>query len=460
MLALETDLYQLTMAAGYFHRGMTDALATCEMFVRRLPARRRYLVAMGLDPFLRYLEGLRFTEDEIDYLATVPALRDAMTPAFVDYLRAFRFTGDVWAVPEGTVVFANEPIVRVTAPIIEAQLVETYLLSVVNHATMVASKAARMVQAAGDAGLMEFGTRRTHPSAAIDAARAACAVGFIGTSNVEAGRRYGLPVLGTAAHMWTMAHASEEEAFQGYVAVFPSASTLLIDTYDTLHGAACAARVAVDKLKGVRLDSGDLDALSRGVRKILDDAGCKEAKIVASGDLNEHKIADLRRARAPIDVYGVGTELVASVDAPALGGVYKLVELVRAGKTTPIAKFSEDKATYPGVHQIWRYRDETGASARDVLALEAELPEGARDGSGAARALLHPAMTHGMRVDPPEPLDAIRARVRQELASLPPGLHGLDVGGASYAVTPSDRLVALVEEVRARLAPGSKRRPS
>ncbi|MEZ4311748.1 MAG: nicotinate phosphoribosyltransferase, partial [Polyangiaceae bacterium] len=300
MDALRTDLYQLTMAAGYFHRGMRHDVATCEMFVRRLPRPRRYLVAMGRERVLSYLAGLSFTAEEIDYLGKLPSLRDAMTDDFKKYLADFRFTGDVWAVPEGTVVFANEPMFRITAPLIEAQLVETFLLSAVNHGTMIASKAARIVRAAGDAGVMEFGSRRTHPGAAMDAARDACAAGFVATSNVEAGMRFGLPVTGTAAHMWTMAHASEEAAFEGYLAVFPSAAILLIDTYDTIRGAERAARIAKEKLKGVRLDSGDLLALSRGVRKVLDENGCASAKIVASGDLNEYKIAALRREGAPI----------------------------------------------------------------------------------------------------------------------------------------------------------------
>jgi nicotinate phosphoribosyltransferase len=292
--ALHTDLYQLTMAAGYFHRGMTQATACCEMFVRRLPKRRRYLLAMGLERVLRYLEGLRFTREQIAYLATVPALRDAMTPDFQAFLAGFSFTGDVAAMPEGTVAFAGEPMVQITAPLVEAQIVETFLLSAVNHATMVASKAARVVQAAGSAQVIEFGGRRTHPEAAVDAARAAYAAGCVGTSNVEAGMRFGVPVMGTAAHMWTMAHPSEEAAFEGYTAVFPSASILLIDTYDTLRGAERAARIARDKLKGVRLDSGDLLVLSRAVRAILDEHGCTSAKIVASGDLNEYRIAELR----------------------------------------------------------------------------------------------------------------------------------------------------------------------
>ena len=446
MDALRTDLYQLTMAAGYFHRGMRHDVATCEMFVRRLPKARRYLVAMGRERVLRYLEGLRFTREEIDFLATVPALRDAMTPDFRAYLEDFRFTGDVWAVPEGTLVFANEPLFRITAPIIEAQIVETFLLSAVNHATMIGSKAARVVRAAGTAGVMEFGSRRTHPEAAVDAAWAACAAGFVATSNVEAGLRFGLRVMGTAAHMWTMAHASEEAAFEGYVAVFPNASILLIDTYDTIRGAERAARIAREKLQGVRLDSGDLLALSRGVRKVLDEHGNTSAKIVASGDLNEYKIAALRREGAPIDLYGVGTDLVCSIDAPALGGVYKLVEHERAGEKLAIAKFSEGKATLPGPHQVWRFPAEGGFS--DVIALADEDP--AALGEGEPTALLRPAMKSGARLDPTEPIDAIRARVKAGLDALPAEAHALEEGPPAVKAAISPRLTALIEDVRAR----------
>jgi nicotinate phosphoribosyltransferase len=451
------------MAAGYFHRGMTSRAATCELFVRRLPAHRRFLVAMGLDRVLRYLEELRFTEEQIAYLVTLPSLGDAMTPAFCDYLRSFRFHGDVWAAPEGTVFFANEPVLRITAPLIEAQLVETFVLSVVNHATVVASKAARVVLAAGDAGVVEFGTRRTHPDAAVDAARAAYAVGCVGTSNVEAGMRFGIPVLGTAAHMWTMAHPTEEAAFESYVSVFPSASILLIDTYDTRVGAARAAAIARDKLKGVRIDSGDLGALSVAVRKILDDAGCTSAKIVASGDLNELRIAELRRAGAPIDLYGVGTDLVTSIDAPSLGGVYKLVELSDLAPRSdgggevverrPIAKFSDGKATLPGAHQVQRFRDAAGVLVRDVIALETEAlhPE--------AEPLLVPVMKRGARVasgSQANGLGEIRARVGRELSSLPAALRRLEdasAPGPGFAAEISPRLAALVETVRARVVP-------
>jgi len=448
--ALKTDLYQLTMAAGYFHTGMAGKMATCEMFVRRLPKRRRYLVAMGVERVLSYLEGLRFTDDQIAYLSRVPALRDAMTPAFQGYLRELRFTGDVWAVPEGTVVTANEPFLRVRAPIIEAQLLETFALSSINHATVVASKAARIVRAAGSAEVVEFGSRRTHPEAAVDAARSACAVGCAGTSNLEAGMRFGLPVVGTAAHMWTMAHPSEESAFENYVRVFPSAAILLIDTYDTEIGAERAARIARDKLLGVRLDSGDLGALSRSVRTILDEAGLPSTKIVASGDLNEYKIEALRTAGAPIDIYGVGTDLVTSIDAPSLGGVYKLVEI----DGSPIAKFSEGKATLPGAHQVYRFRGEDGSIERDLIALDTESPESlAAEGSARLpEPLLVQAFQGGRRVREAEALDAIRARARRDLDALPADLHSLEEQGPVLTASLSARLQALIEEVRARVA--------
>ncbi len=460
MKALQTDLYQLSMAAGYFHRGKASDVATCEMHVRA-PKNRSFLVVMGLERFLGYLDELRFDDEALAFLCELPALRDAMTPAFVSYLRALRFTGDVWAVPEGTVVLPGEPIVRVRAPIIEAQLVETFLLSAVNHATMVASKAARMVLAARsgtgpEAQVVEFGTRRTHPDAALDAARAAYCLGFSATSNVEAGRRHGVPVSGTAAHMWTMAHASEEEAFSNYVATFPRGSTLLVDTYDTLVGTERAIRAAGDRLKGVRIDSGDLDALSREVRARLDAAGLHDTKIVVSGDLNETKILALRRAGAPIDVYGVGTELVAPPDGSAMPGVYKLVLHERAlgeggeVEVRPIAKQSTGKGTLPGAHQVWRERDASGILARDTISLAHEPPP-----SPSAEPLLVPIVKGGERVTAREPLDAIRERAARELAGVPHELRGIDGPPVRREAELSTALVALVQEVRARVLGGA-----
>ncbi len=450
--ALATDLYQLTMAAGYHRRGFSKSIATCELFVRRLPQVRRYLVAMGVDAVVSWIEALRFTREDVAFLKTLPALGPAITPDLEARLLDFRFSGDVWAVEEGTLVFENEPILRVRAPILEAQLLETYALSTINHATTIASKAARMVRAAGGRALVEFGTRRTHPDAAIDAARAAYACGFSGTSNVEAARRYAIPVLGTAAHMWTMAHPSEVDAFRGYMDVFPEGAILLIDTYDTPEGARRAARIAKEKLKGVRIDSGDLDALSREVRAILDHEGAPQARIVVSGDLNEHSIAALVAAGAPVDTFGVGTELVCSVDAPTLGGVYKLVELEDAAGKRPVAKFSEGKATMPGPHQVLRIFGESGRMVRDVVVLDDEEPLTLTAGE-RARSLLGQVIASGARTRPPSTLAEVRERVRAGLDTLPPILHDLaprSPEGPRYSVVPSARLTALTDELRRR----------
>ncbi len=442
MHALATDLYQLTMAAGYFHRGLHHTTATFELFVRRLPRTRRYLLIDGVEAALSYLESLSFGEDDIAYLRELPALAGALTPELCDYLRAFRFRGEVWAAPEGSVLFAGEPIMRIHGSLIEAQMVETHLLSLVNHATMIASKAARVVQAAKGRGVLEFGTRRTHPDAAITAARSAWIAGAAGTSNVEAGKRYGIAVLGTAAHSWTMAHDDEEQAFANYVATFPSASILLIDTYDTLRGAERAARIAKERLAGVRIDSGNLAELSKQVRVILDAHGLRSAKIVASGDLEEHSIAALLADGAPIDLFGVGTELVCSKDAPSLGGVYKLVTWERDGKNTAIAKLSEGKASYPGAHQLYRFRDASSAPERDLLALASEpAPPG-------AEPLLERWMVDGKRTTRTSLADA-RARAARELARLPARFH--DLAPASeplleLAISPA--LTTLIGEVR------------
>ena len=289
--ALLVDLYELTMAAAYFEHRI-DCRATFELFVRHLPAERTYLVAAGLDAALRYLEDLRFTDEDVRFLRAQPALR-TVSPAFFDYLREFRFQGDVRAVQEGTLIFAEEPLLQVTAPVLEAQIVETYLLSVLHFETLVASKAARVVQAAQGRSVLEFGTRRAHgPEAGVRAARAACVGGCVATSNVLAGALYDLPLAGTAAHSWTQVFASERHSFEALLETFPDTAILLVDTYDPLAGAEIAATLG-KKVPGVRLDSGDLLEKSRAVREILDRHGLQDAKLVASGDLNEYKIEAL-----------------------------------------------------------------------------------------------------------------------------------------------------------------------
>ncbi len=411
--ALKTDLYQLTMAASYFGNGMTDLRVTCEAFLRRMPPRRAFLVMAGVPRLARYLEELRFSGEDLDFLRTLPALRAGMTPAFCEYLRGFRFTGEVWAAPEGAVIFADEPLVRVTAPLIEAQLLETYLLSVLNHAVKVASKAARVVLAAAGAPVVEFGSRRTHDESAVDAARAAYVAGCAGSANVEAARRHGVPVFGTAAHMFIMAHArpgvpageTERAAFASYLRTFPDRPTLLVDTYDTLEGVDNAIAVAGERLGGVRLDSGDLAELARGTRARFDAAGLHEATVMASSGLDEHEIAALVASGAPVSSYGVGENITEPVDAPITGIVYKMVHNHDAG--LGVAKRSSGgKATRPGIKQVWRLAD------HDLVALATEpAPEG-------GRAILEPLVAGVLRS-----LDDARARCAREIAALPERLR-------------------------------------
>ncbi len=383
MSALNTDLYELTMAAGYFAAGKTGEIATFELSVRRLPQNRNFLVAAGLEQAVAYLLNLNFLLEEIQYLRSLPQFRQA-PPDFFDFLANLRFTGDLFAVPEGTPVFANEPIAIVRAPLVQAQLVETYLLSTFAFQTTIASKAARCLIAAEGRPIVEFGSRRAHsPEAGILAGRAAYLAGCAGTSNTEAGMRFGIPVSGTAAHSWTMAFSDEEQSFRALQRLLGDSTVFLIDTYDTLEGARLATRLG-RPFWGVRLDSGDLGELSRQVRRILDQAGFADAKIMASNDLNEDRLAELVRSGAPIDVFGVGTELATSADAPSLSAVYKLVELKTGNTLHYKAKFSDEKSTLPGAKQIYRYPD------HDVLALYNEC-----NSDFTGRPLLRPIISSG-----------------------------------------------------------------
>lgn len=438
--ALMVDLYQLTMAAGYFKHGLHQKRVSFELFFRRMPKARRFMVAAGLDTCLRYLRNLRFTEAQIEYLTEVPALREGMSFEFVEFLRDFRFRGDVWAMPEGTVCFANEPMLRVTGSLLEAQLVETFLLSAINTETVVASKAARIVLAANGGSCLEFGTRRTSPEEAVASARAAYLAGFTATSNVEAGYRYDIPIAGTAAHSWTMSHGSEREAFEHYVDAFPKHSVLLVDTYDTVEGIKRAIEVAGSQLKGVRLDSGDLLELSKAGRKLLDEAGLQDAVIVASGDLNEHKIDRLVKAGAPIDIFGVGTELVRSVDHPSLGGVYKIV--YDHDEDRPVSKLSQGKATLPGLHQVYR-QVKHGTATQDVIGTLKEFHVD-------SIPLLVEWMRDGRLTKELPTLSAVRARCREQVALLPETCRRIEDGEPSYSVTLSHGLEELQEEVEER----------
>ncbi len=422
--SLATDLYQITMMYAYFAAGM-GGQATFEYFVRKLPRNRRFLVLAGLEQALATLRDLRFDGPQIDFLRQTPTFSQVGDPAtlnqFLEYLRDFRFTGEVRAAREGTIFFPNEPVLQVTGDLLQGQLVETILLSTLNYQTLVASKAARIRLVAGDRTLIDFGTRRAHgPQAGLMAARAAFVGGFDGTSNVLAAQLLGIPAVGTAAHAYTMAFEREQDAFAHYLDAFPASTTLLIDTYDTLRGARRAAALGAG-LKGVRLDSGDLGALSVQVRAILDAQGLTEARIVASNDLNEIKIRDLLADGAPVDVFGVGTELVTSRDDPTLSGVYKLVEKIVDGQPFPTMKFSSDKPSYPGRKDLYRLLDADGRAAAGVLtqAGEPPLPEG-------AIPLLELVFEGGRPLAPPEPIERLRARTLEGLNALPDALRGLE----------------------------------
>ncbi|WP_250847128.1 nicotinate phosphoribosyltransferase [Aquisphaera insulae] len=428
-----TDLYQLTMMAGYRALGMADVRASFEVFVRRLPPGRSYLVFAGLEQAVGDLLNLRFSPDQVDGLRAFPAFA-GVSPEFFEHLASLRFEGDVWSVREGTVVFPGETLLRVSAPLAQAQWVETFLLASLSYTTLVASKAARIVTAARGRTLLEFGARRGHgPQTGFLAARAAYLAGFHGTSHVEAARRLKIPASGTMAHSWVQSFPTEEAAFEAYARVFPESTTLLIDTYDTLAAARKAALIE-PRIRAVRLDSGDLDALSRGVRAILDESGRPDIRIVASGDLDEYQIERLIASGAPIDAFGVGTELITSRDAPALSMVYKLVESDGQGRI----KLSAGKKTYPMAKQVFRRRDRDGRFAGDLVARADELQEGER--------LLSPVVLGGRLVAPLPRMEAIRTHCADQLASLPPGLTQLD-GPADYPVTYSD----LLEEDARRL---------
>ncbi len=435
MFALNTDLYELTMAAGYFAAGKADEVATFELSVRRLPETRNFLLATGLQQAVEYLQKLRFQPDEIDYLRSLPQFKYT-PPEFFDYLRELRFTGDLFAVPEGTPVFPNEPIAIVRGPLIQAQLVETYLLSTFAFQTSVASKAARCVIAAPARPVVEFGSRRAHsPHAGILAARAAFIGGCAGTSNAEAGMRFGIPVFGTAAHSWTMAFQTEEESFRALQRLLGESTVFLVDTYDTLEGARLATKLG-RPIWGVRLDSGDLAVLSREVRRILDTAGLHDAKIFATNDLDEHRLAELLHSGAAIDAFGVGTALATSADAPSVSAVYKLVELKTREHLQYTAKFSSEKSTLPGAKQIFR------TAAHDTLALYSEC---ACDHEGEPQ--VRPVMIDGQVIEPLPSITAIQEYVKSAVAVLPPALLSIDEQ-ILYPVNVSANLLQLTEELR------------
>ncbi|MBW3602270.1 MAG: nicotinate phosphoribosyltransferase [Actinobacteria bacterium] len=428
--ALLTDLYELTMMAGYHAEGRADDLATFDLYHRHPPRGVDLVVTAGLEPVLGYLGSLHFTGGDLDYLRSL----DMFDDAFLDHLAGLRFTGDVWAMPEGTPVFGDEPILRVTAPLAQAQLIETTLLHRISYSSLVASNAVQIARAAGGKPLLEMGARRAHgPDGALTGARAAFIGGCSATSNVEAGRAYDVPLAGTQAHSWVMAFGDELEAFRAFARSFPDNCVLLVDTYDTLgSGVPNAIRVAAEladdghRLRGVRLDSGDLADLARRTRPMLDEAGLEGTQIIASGDLDAGRIAALEEADAPIDGYGVGTSLITAWHDPAFSGVYKLTEI--GGR--PVVKVSGDpaKTTSPGRKQVWRRDD------GDVIGLHDEEMDG--------EPLLVEAIRNGRRVLEPQPVSELRRRCRQRVQDLRPRLRD-----GSWPVRRSDGLERLREQL-------------
>jgi nicotinate phosphoribosyltransferase len=439
--ALFADLYELTMAASY-HAHDLDEPATFDLFARHLPPRRGYLVSCGLDTALEYLEKLRFDDDAVAYLRSLGMFDES----FLSRLGSLRFTGEVWAIPEGELVFPNEPIVQVTAPLVEAQIIETFLLNCIGYQTMIATKAVRVATACGERSFVDFSPRRDHGTdAAMKTARAAYIGGAMGTSLALAGRTYGLALSGTMAHSYVMRFDSEADAFLTYARDFPGRAIFLIDTYDTVKAAHTVVEVT-EKLepelrpRAVRLDSGDLATLAPAVRRVLDDGGLTDVQIFASGDLDEYRIAELVTTGAPIDAFGVGTQLGTSGDAPHVGVVYKLVE----DTTGPKVKLSTDKVTLPGRKQVFRRTDDDGVLASDVLGLPGETISN-------SRPVLESVMRDGKRVQEPEPLDTLRERCRASVGALPARLRALEPDGPPYEVQISPLLDDLVHRLHEQL---------
>ena len=437
---LLTDLYQLNMIEAYLAHGERKT-AAFELFVRKLPARRGFLMAAGLEQALEFLEHLRFSSDEIDWLRST----SRFSARTIDYLADLRFTGDVYAMPEGTIYFANEPILRVTAPLPEAQLVEARLINIVHFQSLIASKAARMVLAAPGKMLVDFGLRRAHGAeAGLMAARASYIAGFTGTATVLAAKLFDIPVFGTMAHSYIQAHDSETVAFERFAHARPEGLVFLIDTYDTEAAArkvvalAPQLKAAGIGIKGVRLDSGDMIVLSKSVRRILDEGGLAEVTIFASGGLDEDQLMAMAKANAPIDGFGIGTSLTTSSDAPALDCAYKLQEY--AG--SPRRKHAIGKATWPGRKQVWRRYGPDGRLAGDTLSVEDDDQQG--------EPLIQPVMRAGKRVSPSPTLDEIRAHAARELQRLPTPLRELKPK-ATYPVQIGEALVDLTAKFDRRL---------
>ncbi|HEY2989317.1 MAG TPA: nicotinate phosphoribosyltransferase [Candidatus Binatia bacterium] len=440
-LALLTDLYQLTMAQSYFQSGRFEP-ATFSLFVRDYPPNRGYFVAAGLKDVLDFLEGFAFDRKAIDYLRTT----GMFAADFLDYLTTVRFTGAVWAMPEGRLFFKDEPILEITAPIIEAQIVETFVINQMNLQSLIATKAARCARAAGGRSVVDFSLRRTHGiDAGIKVARSSYLAGCAGTSNVLAGQKYGIPVVGTMAHSFVSSFEREIDAFRAFVSSFPENSILLIDTYDTVAGAHKAVEVAREmaargqKLRGVRIDSGDLAALARAVRKIFDDAGLRDVKIIGSGGLDEYDLAQFTEDNVPYDSYGVGTRMGVSSDAPWLDMAYKLVQ--HNGR--PVLKLSSGKASWPGQKQLFRTVDDRQRLKKDVIGLRGEALDG--------EPLLKKVMEKGKPQGGYPSLTEIRQRFLAEFELLDENVRAIR-DPEIYPVEISPRLQRLNEEISRQVA--------
>ena len=443
-MSLFTDYYELTMCASYFDNKNFEP-ATFDLFIRRLPENRSYFLFAGLEEALQYLQNITFTDEHLVYLKKLGFRQD-----FLDYLHDFKFTGEVWAVPEGTIAFPNEPLIRVTAPIIEAQLMETFLLNTINLQTMIATKASRVVQAAKGKSVIEFGLRREQGvDAGMKVARSSYIAGCQGTSNVLAGMSYGMPVFGTMAHSFVMSYPKEIDAFRAFAKTFPNKSTLLIDTYDDIAGAEKAVIIAKEleakghKLGGVRLDSGDLAKTSQKVRKILDDNDLGYVKIFASGDLDEFKITQLLNDSARIDAFGVGTKMGTSADRPYLDVIYKLCETMTSdGSFSPIMKLSKDKITLPGRKQVYRFKNEEGFFEKDIIALSDEKVNG--------EPLLVKVMEKGKLIFNLPTINEIRTKAAENVSKLPTKFK-VSTNPPVYSVELSQKLQNLIETTKSQI---------
>jgi nicotinate phosphoribosyltransferase len=421
-MILATDFYQLTMGAAYYQYNLEngidekDDIATFEMFIRKFPRNRNYLVFVGLEQAIHYLLNARFTKRTIDFLRKKEVFRKIDSSFFDKYLPNFKFKIDLWAMREGNFFFPNEPIIRVQGPMFHAQILETYLLNVINFQTLIASKASRIKNIASDKILLEFGTRRSHsPLAGVYAARASYIAGFNGTSNVVADLELGINSSGTMAHSFVQKFENELDSFESYYKIYDKNSIFLIDTYDTEKGAEKSSKFG-NNIRGVRIDSGDLIEHSKEVRKILDENGCEKVLIVASSDLNEYKIKEIIDNDAPIDAFGVGTELATSRDDPTISGVYKLIEY----NGVPKIKISEEKVTYPGKKQVYRIYNKDGGFKEDILSLESE------PAPPNSEALLIPVMKNGELINPYPKLDDIQNYYLDNINKIPDSYKKLE----------------------------------